>query len=158
MSLYNLTDEFIELYDAEDVDEDKLQSVALAIKTKAEGAALFVKTLEADSKMLESVINELQSKKKAIDNKAKNFKEYVKLNLEKMGLDKLEAGIYKFAIQKNGGKQPITLILPPEKIDSKYHKITIDIDKEAILADFEETGVVTAGVVIEERGTHLRVR
>lgn len=157
-SMFELTDEFVELYQSEDFDEKKLEETAIAIKGKAEGAALFLKSLESDSKQIATTIMELQAKKKAIDNKFASFRGYVKFNLEKMGLERLEAGVFTFTINKNGGKLPVLIVLPPEKIDKRYQKINIDIDKEAILADFEETGIVPNGIEISERGTHLRIK
>ena len=157
-SLYQLTDEFLELYESDEIDEQKLEETALAIKGKSEKAALFLKSLEADSKQIDNVIAELNAKKKTIDNKHNSFKEYVKLNMERLGMEKLEAGIFRFTICKNSGKIPVLINLPPEEIDKKYHKTIISIDKESILSDFESSGVVPKGIEIGERGTHLRLK
>jgi len=157
-SLYQLTDEFLELYESDEINEQKLEETALAIKNKSEKAALFLKCLESDSKQIDNVIAELHAKKKTIDNKLHSFKEYVKINMEKLGMEKLEAGIFRFTICKNGGKKPVLINLPPEEIDKKYHKIIISIDKESILSDFESSGVLPTGVEVGERGTHLRLK
>ena len=157
-SMFELTGDFIDLYESEDLDEKKLEQTAVAIKRKAEGAAMFLKSLESDSKQISTTIMELQAKKKTIDNKFVSFKDYVKFNLEKMDIKRLEAGIFTFTINRNGGKLPVLINLPPEKIDKRYQIINIDIDKEAILADFEETGVMPNGIEIGKRGTHLRIK
>ena len=141
-SLYQLTDEFLELYESDEINEQKLEETALAIKNKSEKAALFLKCLESDSKQIDNVIAELHAKKKTIDNKLHSFKEYVKINMEKLGMEKLEAGIFRFTICKNGGKKPVLINLPPEEIDKAIENRP---DRVVVIRD---GGIIGVGIFV----------
>ncbi len=114
MTLYELTGQWQELYDMADDPEinpdawfDTMEGIEGEIEVKAEGYAKVIKQLEADQAALDAEAARLKDKSKTIENKIKRVKERLKESMEATGKMKLQAGIFTFAVQKNGGKVPV---------------------------------------------------
>jgi len=156
-TLYELTHEFKELYENDEVEETALQTVATQIQLKGENIAKLLRSWEADETAIQDEINKLSEKKKILSNRREALKVLVKQNMEFLDLPELRCGIFKFKICNNGGQTPIEILCEPEQLPEKYQRVKIDVDRKAILEDYEKSGVVPNGVKIGERGTHLRL-
>ena len=85
------------------------------------------------------------------------FKQYVKENMEKLGITKLETEIGKMSIAKN----PLSIEIENEdQIPSEFKQevMTVKIDKTAIKTYFKETGEIVPGTRIISDKTSLRVK
>lgn len=162
--LYEITNNFVELMDKVETGEiseeeyNKLgEELALEIKNKSENLIGFAKDLEMfidGAKVEEKRIADLR---KSAENKLEKFKEYVKANMERLGLDKVETGIGTLSIRKN----PISVeIIDEDKIPSEFKTIvqTVKTDKKAIADRFKETGELIEGVRINTENKSLRIK
>ena len=94
--------------------------------------------------------------KKAIDNKNTKFKEYVKENMEKLGLQKIDTELGTLSIAKNPASVEIfdeTLIAD----EYKKEKVTVSIDKTSI-KNALKAGKDVQGVKLVEDKTSLRIK
>ena len=108
LSLYNITDRFVEIMDkvqegeiTEEQYNELGQELAIALQNKSIGIIGYVQNEEALIDAIDVQIKRLQDLKKQKTNNLDKFKQYVKENMEKLGITKLETEIGKMSIAKN---------------------------------------------------------
>lgn len=164
LSLYNITDKFIEIMDkvqdgeiTEEEYNELGQELAVALQNKSIGIIGYIQNKEALINAVDTQIKRLQELKKAESNSIDKFKQYVKENMEKLGIQKLETEIGKMSITKN----PISIEIQNEnEIPAKFKQevVTTKIDKIAIKNYFKETGEIVPGARIISDKTSLRIK
>lgn len=145
MTLYKLTEEFLQLMDmAEDPDidsvllADTMEAIEGEIEYKAEGCAKVIRSLDATEEALANEIKRLQKRKKAISNNRDAIKRNLAMAMNATGKRKFDSGVFKFSIRKN----PKALILdsdnivdfPPEFLIAQAPKIDEKAIKDALKA------------------------
>ncbi|WP_322630527.1 siphovirus Gp157 family protein [Aedoeadaptatus coxii] len=155
MKLYELT----EIYEnIENLDDDVNVASALAtvdgeLEDKLESIAKMIKNLNATAAAYEEEEKRLKAQKIAVKNRVDDIKRYVKENLEAIGKDKVEAGIFKWSLQFGPGRVEITdeTKIPKEFFVTEVKPLKTEI-KKAI-----ENGVITEGAeIIREKSIRLR--
>lgn len=155
MKLYELT----EIYEnIENLDDDVNVASALAtvdgeLEDKLESIAKIIKNLDATAKAYEEEEKRLKARKMATKNRIDDIKRYVKENLEAMGKDKVEAGIFKWSLQFGPGRVEITdeTKIPEEFFVTEVKPLKTEI-KKAI-----ESGEITEGAeIVREKSLRLR--
>ena len=164
LSLYNITDKFIEIMDkvqdgeiTEEEYNELGQELAVALQNKSIGIIGYIQNKEALIDAVDTQIKRLQELKKAESNSIDKFKQYVKENMEKLGIQKLETEIGKMSITKN----PLSIEIQNEDeipAEFKQEVVTTKIDKTAIKNYFKETGEIVPGVRIISVKTSLRIK
>ena len=155
MKLYEITDIYLNL---ENIDDEIDITAALAevdgeLEDKLENIAKLIRNLEAKAKAYEDEEKRLKTQKQAAKNRIESLKRYVKGNLETIGKDKVEAGIFKWSLQNGPGRVEIT---DETKIPDEYFVKVIKPLRSEIKKAIEE-GVITEGAEIV-RGKSLRLR
>ena len=155
MRLYEITDAYANLEAIEDdVDvSSALANVEGALENKLESIAKVIKNLDAMADAYEDEERRLRAKKLAAKNRVDGLKRYVKDNLEAIGKDKVEAGIFKWSLQYSPPKLVITdeSLIPDEFFVIERKPIKSEI-KKAIEA--EQT--IDGAEIVREK--HLRLR
>lgn len=164
LSLYNITNKFVDLMNKAEKGElteeecnELGTELALELKNKSTSIVGYVKNENVLIDVIDIEIKRLQDMKKAKQNGLDNFKKYVKENMEKLGLSKVETEIGTLSIAKS----PISVeIVDEDKIPNKFKKIIQEtkVDKTAIKDYFKETGEIVQGVNILTENTNLRVK
>lgn len=161
MKLYEITNEFLELFNNEEVTEDEAnkigENLAIALRNKSTDIVGYYLNENSDIEQIDNQIKRLQEMKKAKQNRLDKFKEYVKTNMEKLDLKNIETELGKITIAKS----PISVeITDKDKVPAKYKSIVQDIkiDKTAIANDFKDTGELIDGVIIHTENTNLRIK
>ncbi len=94
--------------------------------------------------------------------KTGKLRQRLKVFFDSRGITKFETTRHKFTVAKNGGPQPITItpewIAAPANAPEQFHKIIIELDKDAIRTALEASQEPIEGCEFAERGTHLRIR
>lgn len=173
-SLYELGEEFADLErllsevegDISDADFERqidewLASLGERVEKKVDGYCVFIRELQ-----LSAVRREIESKRllelaKEDENKANQMKARLKAFFDFRGIQKLKTDRFNVAVQKNGGKIPVTISAEaenhPEELPEEFHRVRFEVDREAVREALErgdELDFATLG----ERGTHLRIR
>lgn len=163
LSLYNIKNDFIELF--EKAQEGELtqeeyqkqgQELALALKNKSISIIGYLRNQELTSEAIKNEIDRLNTIKKAIDNKVDKFKEYVKLNMQDLGLEKIDTELGTLSVAKN----PVSVEIYDETLiadEYKKEKVTTSIDKTAIKSAIKE-GKEVQGARLVENKTSLRIK
>lgn len=164
LSLYNITNQFVELMnkaqDGELTEEEynKLgEELALELQNKSSGIIGYVQNEEALINAIDEQIKRLQEFKKSKQNNIDKFKEYVKQNMDKLEITKIETELGVLSIAKN----PISVeIIDIDKVPKQFIKESVQIkpDKTAIGNYFKETGEIPSGVKINTENTSLRIK
>lgn len=164
LSLYNITNKFVEIMDkaqeGELTEEEYNQlgeELALELQNKGSGIIGYTQNEEALIDAVDFQIKRLQEFKKAKQNNLDKFKQYVKDNMERLGITKLETELGVLSIAKN----PMSVEVENEDevpSEFKLEVVTTKIDKTAIKNHFKETGEIVAGTRIIDNKTSLRIK
>lgn len=161
LKLYQITNGFMALNDQDDLSEEEKQELGLqlcdALQNKSANIIAYYQNEMALLDGIDAEIKRLQEYKKATQNKVERYKEYVKSNMELLGIDKIETALGKISIAKS----PISVeIVDADKIPNQYKTIVseIKIDKQKIKDDFKNTGEIIDGVNIITNNTNLRIK
>ena len=163
LSLYNITNSFITLFEKaenEELTQEEIQEqgneLALALKNKSTSIIGYVRNLDLTSEAIKNEIDRLTIMKKAIDNKNTKFKEYVKENMEKLDLQKIDTELGTLSIAKN----PASVEIFDETLISdeyKKEKVTVSIDKTSIKNALKAGKDVQGARLVEDK-TSLRIK
>lgn len=164
LTLYNITNKFAELMDraengelTEEEYNELGQELALELQQKGSGIIGYTQNEEALIEAVDMQIKRLQDFKKAKQNKLEKFKNYVKDNMDRLGITKMETELGTLSIAKN----PMSVeIENEEEIPKEYIQeiVTTKVDKTAIKNHFKETGEIIPGVKIIDDKTSLRIK
>lgn len=161
LKLYQITNGFMALNDQDDLSEEEKQELGLqlcdALQNKSANIIAYYQNEMALLDGIDAEIKRLQEYKKATQNKVERYKEYVKSNMELLGIDKIETALGKISIAKS----PISVeVVDVDKIPNQYKIIVSDIkvDKQKIKDDFKNTGEIVDGVNIITNNTNLRIK
>ena len=162
--LYEITDYFISIMDKleageltpEDI-EDVQEEITNALAKKSNNIIGYYQDRKALIEAIDAQIKRLQEYKKAETNKLDRYKEYIKDNMEAMGIDKIETGAGKLQIAKS----PISVDIIDENLIPDEYKVIIaetKVDKKKIADNFKATGEIIPGVRINYNNTNLRIK
>ena len=164
LSLYNITNKFVELMDkaqegelSEEEYNELGNELALELQNKSTSIIGYVKNSESLLEAIKVEEKRLADMRKTGESKLEKFKQYIKENMEKLGLEKIPTELGSLAIAKN----PMSVEIENEDAipsEFKLEVVTTKIDKTAIKNHFKETGEVIPGTRIVEDKTSLRIK
>ena len=129
MQLYELTEMYLNLKDM-DIEEGDLNSalenIDDEIETKADNIAKVLRDFDGDIEALKSEEERLAKKRKAIENRQRQLKEYHQNAMLVLDKRKFKTELFSFNIQKNA---PSLKILDESKIPEDYYKIEKKLNK-----------------------------
>lgn len=129
MQLYELTEIYLSLKDM-DIEEGDLnaalENINDEIETKADNIAKVLRDFDGDIEALKSEEERLAKKRKAIENRQKQLKEYLQNAMLVLDKRKFKTDLFSFNIQKNA---PSLRILDESKIPEDYYKIERKLNK-----------------------------
>lgn len=108
LTLYKLTDEYVavaERLSDLDLDEqtiaDTLEGLSGELETKATNVAMFVRNLESSALAIKEAEATMALRRKAIEARAGRVREYLKINMTRAGISKIECPLFKIALRDN---------------------------------------------------------
>ena len=163
-SLYVLANEYHalaeNLMDSDFDDQtiaDTLEGAAGELEVKATNVAMFVRNLEASAEQIKLAEKAMADRRKAIEAKADSIKRYLKDNMQRSGITKIESPYFALTIKKT---PPSVIIDDATAIPAKF-MVTPPApppspDKTAIKAALQ-AGEVVDGAHIEQ-GERLEIK
>jgi len=128
-SLYEITQNMKMLtsyLDEEDFDQDTYENTLDLIKyeltNKSTSLIHVIKNIESDETMLDNEIKRLKAIKDRKSKNVENLKEYIKVCMEQMGLNKIETPLGNFSLRKSESVN----IIDSTKIPSEYVNVVIE--------------------------------
>jgi len=132
---------------------DKLSE---AIDQKVENTGLYIKNLLATAKAETQEAEMFSRRAKTKERAAKALKDYLKLNMERVGRDRIETLRVKARIQQNS-RPSIRWIRKVEDIPAPFKRIEISLDSTVAYQWWKSDEVDLPEGFQVERGTHLRL-
>lgn len=138
-----------------EVVADTLEAIEGELQEKAVNVAKFMRNLEAYAEAVKAAEEQMARRRKAIENRAKWIRDYLKANMEACGITKIDSPWFCLSIQKNPAAVDIVdeAAIPDE---FKQNIVTVKIDKAAIKQAIEG-GAEIPGAALS-RGTRLAIR
>jgi hypothetical protein len=128
-SLYELSNEYLSIQNKlieaefdEQVIADTLESMSGELEVKAENVGKFILNLEAQAAAIKDAEKRMAERRKAIEAKSEQIRKYLKENMERCGITKIESPYFALTIKKNpsnvviddAGGIPSSLYVYPE--------------------------------------------
>lgn len=158
--LYELTQNYnnlLELVDNPDVPtemlEESLNSIDDEIDTKAENIAKVIKSIESDIAGLKGEEKRLADRRKSLEGRIDNLKEYVEGSMRAVGKEKIRGKVFTLGIQKNA---PSVDIIDEDVIPEQYFITKKELSKKDILVALKK-GEEVPGAAIKQTES-LRIR
>lgn len=111
---------FLKLADSELPDEvinDTLEGLEGELQEKMTSVGAFVRNLEASAEAIKSAETQMAARRKALENRADHIRAYLKHNMEKCGISKIDSPWFRLALQAN---PPSVVIDSIESIPDDY--------------------------------------
>lgn len=160
MKLYELTQNYLNLQDLlenqdipQDMIEEALNNVKDDMEIKAESIAKLIKTLDIEAKGIKGEIERLTERKKHLENRQKNLREYLQSTMETTGQEKIKTNLFTFYIQNN---VPSLNIDDLDKLEDKYKVLKFEPDRKAIMRDLQEGKTIEGITVTQSKGLRIR--
>lgn len=123
---------------------------------KLNGYAWVIRRLENEAEECSDIAAEFAAKAKRNANKAAWLKQRIYEYMKGSDQEKLRTAQWMFWIQPNGGKAPIEVV-DEHQVPLDYWATRTYVDK-TLCQEAIEKGVEIPGVVVRERGDHLRIK
>jgi len=165
MKLYELTEQYnnaLENMQSLDMDQetinDTMEGLSGELEVKAKNVGAYYLNLESDANQIKDAIKNMQARLKAVTNKADYFKEYLRDNMERSGIDKIECPQFKITLIK---ASKVLEINAPKAIFEDFKEIveTVKIDKAGLKKWMIEKGLTEvegAEIVDGKRGLLIK--
>lgn len=164
ITLYQLVDEFKaaaeSLSDLDLPDEvitDTLEGLSGEIEAKATNVAMFARNLEVIAEQIKIAESAMSGRRKAIENRVTRIKDYLKENMERCGISKIESPYFKISIREN----PPSVVIDAESLLPEQYmrqpEIPPPIPDKKLLSDDLKNGKIIPGAHLERR-TRLEIK
>lgn len=159
-ALYKLSEQYNRIYEMgvdEEIDAqtvlDTMESLEGEIQEKLEACCRVIRSWESQSEGLKVEIATLTKRKRATENAIEKMKFYMAEQMGVIGVEKMEAGIFKLALQNS---PPSMEIADESQVPSEYVEMTPVINKAKIKAELMAGKLLKFAQLFQ--GKHLRIR
>lgn len=155
-TLYELTGQFLEIYNMDIDDETKLDTLEAIdwttdYETKVEGYVKVIKSLEADIEARKNEKKRLDGLNKSDQTKIDNLKTALAVSMTETGQTKVDTTLFKVGFRKSEA-----VVVDETKLPKKYQVATYKPDKKTLKA-LLKSGKHIKGAALEER-SNLSIR
>lgn len=164
LTLYNITNKFTEIMEKAESGElteqeynELGEELAKELQNKSSNIIGYIRNSELLIEAMKTEEKRIADLRKNGENRIDKFKQYVKENMERLGLNKIPTELGTLSISKN----PISVeIENEEEIPERFKQeiVTTKIDKIMLKNYFKDTGEVIPGVKFIDNKTSLRIK
>lgn len=145
--------------------EALLDGLAGEVKEKVERVALYVREQLATAAAIDEEAKRLAARVAAKKRAAEGLKGYLKSQMERLGLGKVEGLLCTVAIQKNSAPAVRTIleahelyaIAEAQPFVKRAEIVTYTLDRDAVLAAWKGSQPLPAAIAVD-LGSHVRIR
>lgn len=136
--------------------EAELDAIEGVLEWKAERICRLIRNNEASAKAYGEEIDRLQAHKRTHENTVDRLKRYLQSTMERLDRDKINAGVFKVALQKNS-RPSIRWNGDVNDIPERYKRVTVELNGATAYEDFKADVTLPNGFEVQ-LGKHVRVR
>lgn len=155
LKTYEIADELREAILADEMDVERIESLAIALERKYEAMLHVSDELTAFAALCKQEEQRLAARRKAAENRDKRLRDYMRDNMLRAEVYEMEIGTKNVKLQKS---TPAVAVDNEAQIPPRYWEIIPEskrLDKKALAADLKKGAVPGAHL---EQGMSLRVR
>ena len=138
-----------------DADMEALDALVPALDQKAEAYAALIREAEAEAAARQAEVDRLRAGITAARNRADRLKSRLLDAMVATGRRKVEAGVFKLAVQASPPSAVCTV--DPTSLPTEYKRVKVEADNAAALKCWRDLGVAPEGFAVTQ-GEHLRIR
>ncbi len=159
MKLYEISSAYAAILDrmqhddSEPVFADTLEALEGELGNKLDMCARVLRTLEAEADAFKAEAERMTARRKTLESRAANLKQYMEDCLVRTGLEKVSGPIFTCSMQLN---PPFVAIEDETRIPPQYFKVVRTLDK-ALVSSVLKAGTEVDGATLA-RTRSLRVR
>lgn len=129
-------------------------------RQKVDGYCQLIQNMQADNMAIAEEVERLTGRARVLVNRIERLKAMAKKAMELRGVRKLDGAKFTISIQKNGGKDPIELLVEdPARYPDEFVKVVRSPDKEKLRAALETNDPEAVKFArIGQRGESVRIR
>ena len=164
LTLYNITNKFVELMDKaenEELTEAEVQAIGVELEqeliNKSSNIIAYIKNGESLINAIKDEETRLEEMRKTGEKKLEKFKTYVLDNMNRLGIIEIPTELGSLKVAKN----PMSIEIENEdEVPAEFKKelVKTTIDKTAIKNHFKETGEIVSGTRAITEKTSLRIK
>lgn len=168
MTLYELTDEFLQLQQMledgeadEQIYQDTLESLEYDLEEKADNYAKIIRNFESQIETLKAEERRLKDRRQVCEKAIKRLKDNLQAAMVQTGKRKIKTDLFSFTVAKNGGALPVIVDVETEDLPDECVVITEKPDLKALaalLTDPENKEYYKKFAHFGERGETLRIK
>ena len=158
-TLYELTGQYLEIYNLEIDDETKLDTIESLgldeeIEAKAENYAKLIRNLEADKQIYKEEEQRFKEKKERTDKKIERLKRDLQASMEITGKTKIKSELFTISVQNSKA----SVIVDEANLPKKYwvKKVTESPNKKALYEVLSEGKKVKGATLQENRSLRIK--
>ena len=161
--LYKISDDYKGLIDlvesgeaTQDMIADTLEGVSGMFEEKANAVVTVANDYQRRIDVIDAEISRLTEMKKAMSNQRDGLKEYLRINMERTGIEKIECPLFKITLRSGTKTAQVNdeSLLPDDYVNVKT---TITPDKRKILSDLKN-GVDIPGAELSTGKTSILIK
>lgn len=161
--LYKISEDFRGLMDlvesgdvSEEMIDDTLKGVQGMFEEKAKGVVMVAEEFTRNVATIDAEINRLKDLKTSLTSRQNSLKEYLRINMERTGINKIDCDLFKITLRKG---TPIAVINDESALPDDYVtvKTLVSPDKRKILADLKQ-GVDIEGAELETGKSSILIK
>lgn len=136
-----------------------LSENADALAEKLDGYGAVIRGMENDAAFCREEAARLIERATVRENNVKRMKDRLRWFFDAHNIPKIETPRFRFSLVNNGGKAPVSVVIPPEALPEPYRveRVSYSANTDAI-REALENGEALDFAVLGERGKHVRVR
>lgn len=135
MKLYEITEQLRQLMEMDDVPPEQLQDTLDLVQedfdAKALQCAAFIRELDLEVDGYKQEIDRLAARKKSLESKADSMREYVRHNMQALGITKINGKLFTIAL---GKPSEVVNVSDVDKVPDELVRIKREADKVAVKA------------------------
>ena len=135
---------------------DTLESFEIDLTEKATNVAAFARNLEATAKAIKEAEQAMARRRRALENRARWIKDYLKTNMEATGISKIESPWFVLAIRKN---PPAVEVVNVDELPDDTVTVTLEMGRAAYNQAREHfNGHKVTGTKVDKAGIKTRLK
>lgn len=155
-TLYELTGQFLDIYNMELDDETKLDTLdsidwQIDYESKVENYVKVIKNTEADVEARKNEIKRLTELNRADERKNERLKEVLKESMDLTGHERVDTSLFKVSFRKSEAVEVDDLLLP-----EAYKVATWKADKKRLKEDLKNGLEILGAELVERKNLSIR--
>lgn len=135
--------------------EEQLAGLEMAMTEKVDNVAAFIRTCEAEAIAYKAETDRLGNLAAVATRKAERLKAYLKEELQRAGMTRIDGPRFKVSVQRNG--TPTVKLAEGAAVPERFARVKTELDSRAVM-EAVKAGEEIPDTLTVYYGQHLRMR